>query len=116
MLAGLVAMHGLSGTALAGPKHLAMPAAVLSMDMAAGQGAHGSPPAGPAPNDPHHGPTASGHHPCLAAPAASVDLVAPADMVAPARRLVQQAATFAPARARADRAPPDPTDLCVSRT
>ncbi|PZS32509.1 MAG: hypothetical protein DLM59_08045 [Pseudonocardiales bacterium] len=64
LLAGLVAMHGLSGTALAGPTHQVMPVAVMSMDMAGG---HGALPAAPAPDRPHHGPAASGPHPCEAA-------------------------------------------------
>ena len=75
-LAGLVAMHGLSGTALVGPAHQVMPVAVISIDMAVGLPAHAALPAGPARGG-HYGPAASGHHPCVAAPAAGVALARP---------------------------------------
>jgi len=116
LLAGLVAMHGLSGTALADATHQVMPVAVMSMDMAGGHAAHGAAPAAPAPDSPHHGPAASGHHPCLAAPAHRVALDAPAGLAAAVLPLPRHAAGCAPTRARADRAPPDLNDLCVSRT
>ncbi len=116
LLAGLVAMHGLSGTALAGPAHQSRPVAAMGADMAGGHAAHGAVPAAPARDGPHHGPAASGHHPCVAAPAAGVALDAPADTAAAALPLPQHAAGYAPTRARPDRAPPDLNDLCVSRT
>lgn len=115
LLAGLVAMHGLSGTALADPTHQVMPGA-MGMDVAMEHAAHGALPAAPAPHGPHHGPGASGHHPCLAAPPAAVALDAPADTAAPALPQTQHATGYAPTRARPDRAPPDLNDLCVSRT
>lgn len=116
LLAGLVAMHGLSGTALAGPTHQGMPATGMNMDLVGGPAALGPLPAAPAPDAPHHGPKASGQHPCLAMPAASVDLVAAVEMLAPAPPQPQQATALAADQGRADRAPPDLHDLCVSRT
>ncbi len=117
LLAGLVAMHGLPGTALAGPTHQVMPVASISMDMAGGHTTHGALPAAPAPDRPHHGPAASGHHPCEAAPAAAVALATPADTKAAALPPPRHAAAGCPpARARAARAPPDLNGLRVSRT
>ena len=106
LLAGLVAMHGLSGTALAGPTHHVMSVAVLSMDLAGRHAAHGALPAAPAPDSPHHWPAASGHHPCVAALADAAALAAPADTKAAALPLPRHATGSSPARARADRALP----------
>ena len=116
LLAGLLAMHGLSGTALADPMPQVVPVAVMGVDMASRPVVDGALPAAPAPDSPHHGGAANGHHPCLAIPAAVVGLAAAADTAAPALGLPHQALVSAPTRARADRAPPDLNDLCVSRT
>jgi hypothetical protein len=115
LIAGLFAMHGLSGTALAAPAHWGMTAA-MGMDGAAGRPADGVRPAIPASNMPHHGPAANGHHPCVAAPASGAPVgpltgAAPAPLSQPRR-----GREAAPAGARADRAPPDLHGLCISRT
>lgn len=92
----------------------------MAMDMAGGPdmpAVHGNLPASPAPDMPHHRPAASGHHPCLAAPAAGIHLGAPAGAAPPALPHQRDpAASGVPFRARADRTPPDLDDLCVSRT
>lgn len=120
LLAGLIAMHGLSGTALPGPTGQVMlvadMSAVMSADMAGGPAAHGAPPAVPVPDGPHHGSAAGGQHPCLAAPADGVALDTPNGTAAAALPQPQHAAGYAPARSRPDRAPPDLNELCVSRT
>ena len=113
LLAGLVAMHGLSGIATAGATHQVIPVAAMDADMAS---SHAAPPVAPPPDSPHHGSDASAHHPCLAAPVAAVALAAPADMNAAALSVPRHSAGSPPARARADRSPPDLNDLCVSRT
>jgi len=117
LLAGLLAMHGLSGTAQAAATPHYLPAAVMAMDMSAEHAVHGQSPAAPAPNTPHHGPYATGHQPCLAALAAGVVLDAPAEATNAAGLLSQRvAAAAAPARAPADRSSPDLNELCISRT
>lgn len=116
LLAGLVAMHGLSRATPAGPTHQPMPVAVVSMDMTGLSVANSAQPADPTPDGSHHGPAAIGHHPCVAAPVAAVAVPAPADTMAAPLALPRSTAGSPPARARADRAPPDLNDLGISRT
>lgn len=118
LLAGLVAMHGLTGTASAANKPQARPAVmVMVMDVSAGHAARGATPAAPAPHGPHHGPAATGHHPCLVVPAAGAELDAPAaSALAPAAPAPAMVAAAFRTAARADRAPPDLNRLCISRT
>lgn len=121
LLAGLLTMHGLTGTASADMTRPAAHAAVMDRDMThmhAGTDSQAAIPTAPSPHGPHHRPAATGHHPCLAAPVdAAITLHAPASTAAPDPPLPQAAAeaTTHP-RARADRAPPDLSALCVSRT
>lgn len=114
VFAGLLSMHVLSGIALADATHRAMPPSVAGMHGAGGDVDHGVP-AAPPPDGPHHGADASGHHPCLATPAAGVAVAAPTAKATPALP-ARLARTAAPARNQVERAPPDLNDLCVSRT
>lgn len=117
LLAGLVAMHGLTGTASAETTRLGTPATAMGMGTAAGLASRGALHA-PAPHSPHHGPSAAAHHPCLASvPTAGAVLETPADAVAAALAVARiPVADPASARARADRAPPDLDRLGISRT
>ena len=122
LLAGLVAMHGLSdgpaaaaslsaaaataGVAVAPSPHTAR-AGVMKAD-------HG----GSLPGSPmHHGPTVEGQHLCLAV----VAVVTPVLAGPPGRFHPRDVASLlafrtGPGGASTDRAPPDLHELCVSRT
>ena len=115
VLAGLLAMHGLSGTAAVSRSHQAMSTA-MSSDIPVARGTHGVTPGTPAPAEPHHGPSANGHHPCLAAPAGGAPWLTPADTATRIEWPPLRAVPAAAARARDYRDPPDLIDLCVSRT
>ncbi|MCA1712257.1 MAG: DUF6153 family protein [Actinobacteria bacterium] len=123
VVAGLLAMHGLTAPAWAAAAAAASsrPAAgaeTAMPGMTTGGGAvHHAAPGNRAPASPHHGPAARDHHPCLAVPATSVAFTSPGAARAPAPPALPALTTAAATPgARLERAPPDLNGLCVSRT
>lgn len=116
LLAGLVAMHVLSGTVLAGDAQESTMADAMSGDVGGGTAAHGGVPVSPASDAPHDGPVATGHDRCLVALTDGVGLAAPADLGVVTPPLLLSLPRSVPTRAHSERAPPDLNDLCISRT